>query len=241
MSRVKTPGLQAEDAVVDLVRARRRSRRSGREHRHRAEGLLAQTALVVGDVLEQGRLEHRAVALAAAEERRAGGRRRARSSRRAAPPRFSEIIGPMKVSSSRGSPDLQRRVAATSSSLKLVVDALVDEDALHADAALAGLVEGADDDAVDGVVDVGVLVDDAGGVAAELEHRPSSCPARALSSQPTSGEPVKLSSFSRSSVVKRSAPSRRQGRIENAPFGQVGLGEDLADDQRADRASGSPA
>ena len=41
-----------------------------------------------------------------------------------------------------------------------------------------------------------------------------------LSFQPTVGEPVKLSSFKRSSVVNRSAPSRWQGRIENAPRGK---------------------
>ena len=39
---------------------------------------------------------------------------------------------------------------------QLVVDRLVHEDALHADAALARLVEGAEDDALDGVVEVGV-------------------------------------------------------------------------------------
>ena len=47
---------------------------------------------------------------------------------------------------------------------------LVDEDPLDADAALAGLVERAEDDPVRRVLEVGVLVDDAGGVAAELEH-----------------------------------------------------------------------
>ena len=45
-------------------------------------------------------------------------------------------------------------------------------------------------------------------------------PARAFKFQPTAGDPVKLSSFSRSSVVNRSAPSRWQGRIENAPRGR---------------------
>ena len=53
---------------------------------------------------------------------------------------------------------------------QLVVDVGVDEDALHADAALAGLVEGAEDDPLDRVVEVGVRVDDHRGVAAELEH-----------------------------------------------------------------------
>ena len=44
-------------------------------------------------------------------------------------------------------------------------------------------------------------------------------PALAFSFQPTPGEPVKLSSFKRSSVVNRSAPSRLHGKIENAPLG----------------------
>ena len=42
----------------------------------------------------------------------------------------------------------------------------------------------------------------------------------ALSSQPTAGEPVKDRSFRRGSTVKRSAPSRCAGRIENAPLGR---------------------
>jgi hypothetical protein len=46
---------------------------------------------------------------------------------------------------------------------------------------------------------------------------------------------VKDSSLSRSSVVNRSAPSRLAGRIEKAPSGRIGLGEHLADDQRAER------
>ena len=45
-------------------------------------------------------------------------------------------------------------------------------------------------------------------------------PALAFSAQPTSGEPVKLNSFNRSSVVNKSAPSRLHGRIENAPSGK---------------------
>ena len=53
---------------------------------------------------------------------------------------------------------------------EFVVDVGVDEDALDADAALAGLVEGAEDDPLDRVVEVGVPVDDHRRVAAELEH-----------------------------------------------------------------------
>src|SRR3546814_4063950 len=46
-------------------------------------------------------------------------------------------------------------------------------------------------------------------------------PALAFKSQPTAGEPVQLSNFSRSSVVNRSAPSRVAGRIEKAPSGNM--------------------
>ncbi len=45
-------------------------------------------------------------------------------------------------------------------------------------------------------------------------------PQRAFKSQPTPGEPVKDSSLSRSSTVNRSAPSREQASIENAPSGR---------------------
>ncbi len=43
-------------------------------------------------------------------------------------------------------------------------------------------------------------------------------PARAFISQPTTSEPVKLSSLNRSSVTKTSACSRGQGKTEKAPF-----------------------
>ena len=47
---------------------------------------------------------------------------------------------------------------------------LVDERALDADAHLAGIGETADEDPLHGPVEVGSLVDDDPGVAAELEH-----------------------------------------------------------------------
>ena len=53
---------------------------------------------------------------------------------------------------------------------QILVDRLVDQDALHADAALPGLIEGAEHDSAGGIGEVGVAVDDHGGVAAELEH-----------------------------------------------------------------------
>ena len=84
---------------------------------------------------------------------------------------LSEIIGPMKVRSSFGSPTTSARVARDEPLAQLVVDRLVDQDALHPDAALAGLVEGAEHDALDGVGEVDAsLVDDHRRVAAQLEH-----------------------------------------------------------------------
>src|SRR4029079_2349078 len=50
-----------------------------------------------------------------------------------------------------------------------VPDLLVYEHPLYADADLAGVCEGADEDTADGPVEVGRLVDDHPGVAAELE------------------------------------------------------------------------
>jgi hypothetical protein len=56
-----------------------------------------------------------------------------------------------------------------------------------------------------------------------------------LSIQPTLSEPVKLRKLRRSSSVKRAACSTSTGRMENAPSGQVALGQDLADQQRTYR------
>src|SRR5690606_12706032 len=50
------------------------------------------------------------------------------------------------------------------------VERLVDENPLHANAALPTLIEGTRDDAIDGVRDIRVLVDDDRRVAAQLEH-----------------------------------------------------------------------
>src|SRR5699024_10896848 len=45
-------------------------------------------------------------------------------------------------------------------------------------------------------------------------------PARAFMSQPTSWDPVKLSSFKRSSVINTSEVPRSAGKIEKAPLGK---------------------
>ena len=76
----------------------------------------------------------------------------------------------MKVLRSWGLPATRRLGLRHQPLPQLVVDVGVDDDALDADAALAGLVEGAEDDPLDRVVEVGVAVDDHRGIAAELEH-----------------------------------------------------------------------
>jgi len=45
----------------------------------------------------------------------------------------------------------------------------VNHDALHADAALSGLIERAEDESLDRVVNVGIMIDDARRIAAEFE------------------------------------------------------------------------
>ena len=53
---------------------------------------------------------------------------------------------------------------------KRIVHRFVNVNSLHADAALARLVVAAEDAALDGVVEIGVAIDDAGRVAAELQR-----------------------------------------------------------------------
>ena len=77
----------------------------------------------------------------------------------------------MKFSGSFGIAHAQRReVAVTSFVPKRAVDLLVDQDALHADAALPRLVEGAEDDALDRVALIGVGLHHHRRIAAQLEH-----------------------------------------------------------------------
>jgi hypothetical protein len=132
---------------------------------------------------------------------------------------FSEIIGPMKVSRSLGSPATSVLRLATSMSRKVVVDIVVDDDALHPDAALARLVEGAEHDPLDAWSRSASLST----ITAALPPSSSTTfflPALAFRSQPTPGEPVKDSSFSRSSVVNRSAPVAAGGQDREGAFGR---------------------
>jgi len=110
----------------------------------------------------------------------------------------------------------------------------VHDDALHADAALARLVEGADDDARDRVVDVGVLVHDHRRVAAQLEH--DLLLARLGLDPPPrrgrTGEAQELQAFVRRELP-RPVPRTRQDR--ERPLRQVALRQHFADQERPDR------
>ena len=78
-------GLQAEDAVVHFgERGVEIAERA--EDRDRAEGFVRAEGLIFGDVFQQRRLEHGAVALAAAEQFAAGVDGRLDPARRAAWP-----------------------------------------------------------------------------------------------------------------------------------------------------------
>ncbi len=117
---------------------------------------------------EDRRGEERAVGLAAEEELAAEGDRL-----------VDPALGPAGGGTVDHRPDVGRGVeriadleglrALDEAGHERVPDPLVDEHPLDADADLAGVGEGADEAAPDGPVEVGRLVDDDPGVAAELE------------------------------------------------------------------------
>ena len=85
------------------------------------------------------------------------------------PAAVASTIGPTSVVGSSGSPTLSAAAPATNLLEERVPDVLVDERPLDADADLARVREAADEAALDRPVEVGGLVDDDAGVAAELE------------------------------------------------------------------------
>ncbi len=108
-------------------------------------------------------------------------------------------------------------------------------DALHADAALAGLVEGSEYQAVDDEVEAIflVLVDDAGGVATQFQNHflaPGS--GLEIPADLTAGERQQLESLV---LDKRRGAVAGDGQDGECSPGQVGFGQYLADDQRTDR------
>ncbi len=112
------------------------------------------------------------------------------------------------------------RVLATSRSRKAGINSFMDDDALHPDARLARLVKGAKHGAFGSVFEIGILVDDHRGIAAEFEHDLLLAGARLQIPADIGRAGEADSSFNRSSVVNRSAPSRCAGRIEKAPAGR---------------------
>ena len=211
--------------------------------RDRAEGFLAIEVAVVRHVLQQRRLAAwRPCACRRTSSLRAACRRRL-------DPAF-EALGRVLVDHRADEGLLvaaDRRcvsVLATadlSLSRSFVVDVGVDEDALHADAALAGLVEGAEHDALDHGVEVEarIVVDDARRVAAEFQHHLLLAGARLqVPADQAAGEAEQLEA-----LVGRPAGRRRRcaGQDRERALRQVGLGQHLADDQRADRRAAPPA
>ncbi len=112
----------------------------------------------------------------------------------------------------------------------------MNDDALNADAALARLIKGAKDDPLDGILDVGILVDDHCGIAAKLQHHlllaGSGLEVPADARGPREGEELQP-------IVPReeigAVPARGEDR--KGALGKLGLGQHLADDDRAERRS----
>ena len=77
--------------------------------------------------------------------------------------------GPMRVSSSSGSPMRVLRVERQEPRDEGLVDGLVDDDPAGGGAALAGGADGAEVDGLEGDVQVGLVADDDGVVAAQLQ------------------------------------------------------------------------
>src|SRR4249919_3928281 len=227
-------GLQAEVAVVDAVE-RVVEIIEGLDHRDRTEGLLAIQLAVVRDFFQQCGRQHVALARATGEDLGAtlarGGDPAFHALRRLvvdhrADERFL-VVGVAHGQSGDGRLQLAPQ---------LLVDGRMRVDPLHADAALPGLVVGAEDQAFDHVIErrARIGIDDAGRIATQFERdllaastRPE-VPADQAAREAQQGDAFVLD---QGRGVVRGADDYREG-----PFGQVGLGEDLTEDQRADRS-----
>src|SRR5690606_22300933 len=164
----KDAGLQAEHGIIDALQ---HGIEIGEffQHGHRAEGFLGDHGATVRHVFQQRRVEHGAIAAATAQQAAAF---------------FNRFVDPvvqacgLALGNHRTDKGVfvfrvtffQLLCALDQALLQFVVDLCVAIDALYADAALSGLVEGAEDNAFDGIVQVGILVDNTGGVAAEFQH-----------------------------------------------------------------------
>src|SRR5690606_9233082 len=117
-----------------------------------------------------------------------------------------------------------------------LVDVLMDDDALNADAALTGLIERAEDDALHGIVEIPVAVDDDGRGATRLEEDPL-LPRSALevpADGGRAGEAEELQALIRREEIGAIPPA---GEDRKGAFGEIGLREHLADDERAERSA----
>ena len=139
------------------------------------------------------------------------------------------------VASSSGSPTTSASTFGHDALDELVAHRVVDVDALHRDAGLAGVAVAAGDDLRGRELEVGVGLDDHRRVVAELEadllaRRP------ALMPQPTSGEPVNViiatSGWSTSALPTRAAaagddvePTRREAALVEQDLGEQQRGE----------------
>ena len=164
-------GRQPVRRVVGLL-DRLGGRAEGQHRQHRAEDLLAGDPVGLGDAGEDRRREPEAVvgqlARRATSARRPRPRRSSESSRILASC-SAELIAPMSVFLSSGSPTRSVAIRRLSRVEHLVGDALLHQQPRAGAADVALVEEDAVDDALDGLVDRRVVEDDVGGLAAELE------------------------------------------------------------------------
>jgi hypothetical protein len=232
MSRVNRPACKPVAAGVDapqgFVEIGKR-----RQHRDRPEYLLAAHLIIVRHLLQQRRLDHVAPAPPSAQEpcpARLRGRHPGLDAIRflrrddGADERILLLrIARLQLAGGRHQKVAERRIHA-----------FVDQDTLHADAALAGLVERAHQDAGHRVLQVRIFVHQTRRVAAQFQHHLLLAGPR-LQGPPhlgRTGETQKLDALVGDEPV-RALPVTGQDR-KRAP-GQVGLRQDLAQHQRTDR------
>ena len=135
----------------------------------RATRMVLSPVIRVGRHVEAGRQVGRA--LAADHDLAAVLDRRLRCSASIRPRCAAEMTGPMMVAVSVGSPTLRNPAICDQPVAHLVEDAAVHDGPGRCGADLAGVEGPGRADAADGALDVGVLEDDAGALAAQLEQR----------------------------------------------------------------------
>ncbi len=234
---VQTPGRQPVRRVVRLLD--RLGRRAERQHRqHRAEDLLAGDAVRLRDAGEHRRREPEA-ALGQVARRRPAGRALglagvgeladAGQLRGGVDRADVGVLVERVADAQRGQPPLQRRD-------QFVGDRLLHEQPRAGAAHLALVEEDAVDDALDGLVERGVVEDDVGRLAAEFEREPlrraGQRPLDDLADVGRAGERDLVDVV----VLDERLPDRRAaGQDVDHARRQVGLGDDLGQHQRGQR------